>query len=434
MSLPLETGLTDPVPSNLLLNKCAKPSIYLAVSMMSWGLISTGTAAAQNYAGLVTIRFFLGFVEAAYFPGCLYFLSAWYTRKELGFRTAALYSGSLISGAFSGLIAAGITENMDSKMGLSAWYVDHTGWGDLHIQQTDTSRRWLFIIEGAITIVVAFCSMFILPDFPRTTPWLSKHEKQLAVWRLEDDIGADDWVDSEQQQQSFLHGARLAFADSKTWILMLLIFCIVSSASVTNYFPSVVQTLNYSRTVTLCLTAPPYGLAVLGAFANAWHADRTGERYFHITLPLSVSIAAFVLAALSTSTTSIVARYLAMLLMLPALYSGFVVALAWISNTLPRPASKRAAALAVINCGSNASSIYTSYLYPDEQAPTYGASSDPDPSLPTPAFTSIGLYSTSFSVPNADKTASHRNDRKRHHGLRRYHRRHGPALPSCKAE
>lgn len=349
--------------------------------MMSWGVISTCTAAAQNYAGLVTIRFFLGFVEAAYFPGCLYFLSAWYTRKELGFRTAAVYSGSLISGAFSGLIAAGITENMDSKLGLRAWYVDHTGWESLHIPKTDTSRRWLFIIEGAITIVVAFSSMVILPDFPRTTPWLSQHEKQLAVWRLEEDIGADDWVDSEQQQ-SFLHGARLAFADSKTWILMLLIFCIVSSASVTNFFPSVVQTLNYSRTVTLRLTAPPYFFAVLGAFANAWHADRTGERYFHITLPLSVSIAAFVLAASTpTSTTSIVPRYLAMLLMLPALYTGYVVALAWISNTLPRPASKRAAALAAINCGSNASSIYASYLYPDEQAPTYGAYLLPYPIL-----------------------------------------------------
>lgn len=113
--------------------------------MMLWGIISTCTAGAQNYAGLVVVRFFLGFVEAAYFvrlprrkqyiserltdfyspfqPGCLYFLSAWYTRKELGFRTAALYSGSLISGAFSGLIAAGITENMDYKMGLRAWLV-----------------------------------------------------------------------------------------------------------------------------------------------------------------------------------------------------------------------------------------------------------------------------------------------------------------------
>lgn len=35
--------------------------------MIVWGIISTATAGAQNFAGLVVIRFFLGFVEAAYF-------------------------------------------------------------------------------------------------------------------------------------------------------------------------------------------------------------------------------------------------------------------------------------------------------------------------------------------------------------------------------
>ncbi|KAJ5994778.1 hypothetical protein N7481_001755 [Penicillium waksmanii] len=335
------------VPSNLLLNKIGKPAIYLPMAMVAWGIISTLTAAVQSYAGLVVVRFFLGFVEAAYFPGCLYFLSAWYTRKELGFRTAALYSGSLLSGAFSGLIAAGITSNMDNVKGLRAW-------------------RWLFIIEGAITIVVAFISIFILPNFPRTTSWLTEDEKDLAAWRLEEDIGEDDWVNSEDQ--SFLHGAKLAFTDSKTWVLMLMILCIVSSASVTNFFPTVVQTLNYGNIETLLLTAPPYCLAVITAFLNAWHSDRTGERYFHVTLPLYVSVAAFIIAAATTGTAP---RYVSMMLMVPSFYSGYVVALGWISNTLPRPASKRAAALAAINCVSNASSIYASYMYPDSDKPRF---------------------------------------------------------------
>ena len=60
--------------------------------------------------------------------------------------------------------------------------------------------------------------MFILPNFPRTTAWLSEEEKELAIWRLEEDIGEDDWVDSEEQ--SFLAGAKLAFSDTKTWILV----------------------------------------------------------------------------------------------------------------------------------------------------------------------------------------------------------------------
>ena len=187
------------IPSNLFLNKIGKPALYLPTVMIVWGVISAATAGAHSYGGLIAIRFFLGFVEAAYFPGCLFYLSSWYTRSELGFRIALLYSGSLLSGAFSGLISAGITNGLDGARGLRAW-------------------RWLFIIEGVITIFIAFLAYLTLPNFPRTTSWLTENERQLAIWRLDEDIGEDDWVDSKQQ--TFFHGMKLAFQDIKMWILV----------------------------------------------------------------------------------------------------------------------------------------------------------------------------------------------------------------------
>lgn len=132
-------------------------------------------------------------------PGCLYYLSCWYRRSELGLRTAILYSGALISGAFSGLISAGVTYGMDGTRGMRAW-------------------KWLFIIEGVVTIGVAFAAFFVLPNFPRTTTWLTEEEKALAAWRLEDDIGEDDWIDS--QHQTFWKGAKMAFMDIKTYVLV----------------------------------------------------------------------------------------------------------------------------------------------------------------------------------------------------------------------
>ncbi|EPE27776.1 MFS general substrate transporter [Glarea lozoyensis ATCC 20868] len=335
------------VPSNLFLNKIGKPAIYLPTCMVIWGIISAATAACQNYGGLIACRFMLGFVEAAYFPGCLYYLSCWYTRKELGFRTAIFYSGALISGAFSGLIAAGIKSGMDGAHGLRAW-------------------RWLFIIEGAITVVIAAIAFFILPNFPKTTTWLTEEERGLAVWRLEEDIGAEDWLDS--QHQSFKQGLKLAFTDVKTYILMVMLFGIVASGTVTNFFPTVVKTLNYNDVNTLLLTAPPYVLAVITTFANSWHADRTGERFFHITIPLCFAVFAYILAAATTKTGP---RYVAMMFMVPGVYTGYVVALAWISNSLPRPPAKRAAALAFINAISNTSSIYASYMYSASAGPRY---------------------------------------------------------------
>ena len=78
--------------------------------------------------------------------------------------------------------------------------------------------QWLFIIEGVATVAIAFSAYFILPNFPRTTSWLSEEERALAIWRLEEDIGQDDWVNAEEQ--TFWHGAAMAFADSKTYVLV----------------------------------------------------------------------------------------------------------------------------------------------------------------------------------------------------------------------
>lgn len=105
------------------------------------------------------------------------------------------------------------------------------------------------------------------------------------------------------------------------------------------------------------------------SFCNAWHADRTGERYFHITVPLYFAVVAFIIAAATTTTGP---RYFAMMIMVPGIYTGYGVALGWISNTLPRPPAKRAAALAAINAVANTSSIYASYMYPSSAGPRYG--------------------------------------------------------------
>ncbi|CAI7652579.1 unnamed protein product [Penicillium pancosmium] len=337
------------VPSNMILNKFGKPSIYLPGCMFAWGTISAATAATRNFGGLLACRFILGFVEAAYFPGCLYLLTAWYTRKEVGKRTALLYCGSLISGAFSGLIAAGITDGLAGARGIAAW-------------------RWLFIIEGALTVFVALLSIFIIPDLPRTTSWLTEEEKELAAWRLEADIGEDDWVDSEHQ--SMFHGAKLAFTDYKTWLLLGAIYGLTSAGAVTTFFPIVMAGLGKSTVETLLLTTPPYLIGAILVMINAWHADKTGERYLHIALPPIVAVVAFIIAL---SNTSFAGQYVAMCLMIGGIYSGYVVCLGYISNILPRPATKRAAALALINCLSNVCQIYTPYLYPDSASPRFVA-------------------------------------------------------------
>lgn len=109
------------VPSNILINRIQRPSMYIGVIMLLWGMISTLSGITHNFSGMVATRFFLGFVEAAFLPGALLILSKWYTRRELTTRNAVLFCGNLISNAFSALIAAGVLSNMQGVLGHAAW-------------------------------------------------------------------------------------------------------------------------------------------------------------------------------------------------------------------------------------------------------------------------------------------------------------------------
>lgn len=77
-------------------------------------------AAVHNFAGLIVARIVLGAVEAVFFPGALYFLSMFYTRKQFALRTAILYSGSQLGNAFGGLFAIGILR-LDGSHGIAGW-------------------------------------------------------------------------------------------------------------------------------------------------------------------------------------------------------------------------------------------------------------------------------------------------------------------------
>ena len=73
--------------------------------MLVWGIVSGCGAAVHNFRGLVLVRFFLGIVEAPFFPGAIFLISAWYTRKEMAMRCAILFGGNFISnGIDNGLL------------------------------------------------------------------------------------------------------------------------------------------------------------------------------------------------------------------------------------------------------------------------------------------------------------------------------------------
>jgi MFS family permease len=89
--------------------------------MAGWAIVSACTALVKDYTGLVVVRFLLGVAEAPFYPGALYLLSIFYTRKEIATRMSILYSGNIFATSFAGLIAAATFASIDHAHGLSGW-------------------------------------------------------------------------------------------------------------------------------------------------------------------------------------------------------------------------------------------------------------------------------------------------------------------------
>ncbi|KAJ7606571.1 major facilitator superfamily domain-containing protein [Mycena polygramma] len=333
------------IPSNMILNYVPRPSWYIGACVMGWGLTSLLTGVTKNYGGILACRIFIGLPEAAFYPGATYLLSRWYTKKELAFRVGILYTGFLLANAFGALIAAGILANLEGKQGIRAW-------------------RWLFYIEGAITITVGLFTIWALPDYPHNTRWIVGDERRLAQARLAEDAGE---ADQDNEKDTPLAGLKMALTDP-----LILAFALMEAAgllglSFINFFPTLTSTLGFNTTISLLLAAPPWIFAAVVTCITSWHADKTGERYFHIAGWWWAVMLGFIIGL---STNSVGGRYVSMFLMACG-YSGFSLTIVWVSNVIPRPPAKRAAAIGIVNGVGNLGNLMGAYTWKAAWGPKY---------------------------------------------------------------
>lgn len=361
------------VPSNLILARLGRPNIYLPIIMMIWGLLSALVSVVQSYGTLVVLRLLIGIFEAGFYPGVIYYLSCWYTRLELAKRSSIFILGSYLSGAFSGFISYGVMKNLDGVHGKAAW-------------------RWLFIIEGVATVGFSIVCMPILPSLPQNTRWLSKEERLLGVVRLMEDfqqkeheqstaigdlenvtgdneksVNAEAIGDATFKDITPLQGVKLAVTDMKVIIFCQILFCIAGTASINTVFPTIVDSLEYDQTETLLLTAPPWILCAITCYINAWHSDRTKERFWHMIWGPAVSVIGF---AIGLATLKTAPRYVAIMLLLQ-IYNSWGVGYAWITSIINQPPMKRAAGIAIVNIAFNVPNIFMPYLFSSGASPHF---------------------------------------------------------------
>lgn len=172
----------------------------IAIAIITWSAVVIGMGFIHNYHQALVLRLLLGITEAGIFPALSFLVSTIYPRQEQGKRIAVLYGSTALAGAFGGLIAWGI-QQMGHRHGLEAW-------------------RWLFIIEGIISIAIGLACWAALPRSSEDAWFLTEEEKQLVKDRRIRDVayvGAD-----EPFSWSFVW---MAMTDTVVWTSGISLFC-----------------------------------------------------------------------------------------------------------------------------------------------------------------------------------------------------------------
>ncbi|KDQ16847.1 hypothetical protein BOTBODRAFT_30746 [Botryobasidium botryosum FD-172 SS1] len=154
------------IPHSLML-QVVPPRIWFPLMMFIWACFTIGTAGVQNYQQACVLRFFQAVAEASTFSGCNYIFGSWYTERELGKRAGIFAISGMAGTMFSGFIQTGIFASLNGMCGLAGW-------------------RWVFIIDGIITVPVSIYGLLYFPGTPITTkaPYFNSSERQLATSRL----------------------------------------------------------------------------------------------------------------------------------------------------------------------------------------------------------------------------------------------------------
>jgi ACS family tartrate transporter-like MFS transporter len=259
------------VPSNLALQRFGA-RIWIARIMISWGLVATAMALVHSEGSFYALRLLLGIAEAGFFPGIILYLTYWFPARERA-RIVSLFMAAVPLATVVGGPVSGALLELHGLWGLAGW-------------------QWLFIIEGLPAVLLGVVVLFFLDDRPEGARWLSQEERQA--------LSATLAAEAEATREVGYAGLGQALTRPRVLVLGLLYFCIVSGLyGIGFWMPQVIQTFGLGPLQIGFLTAIPYLVAAIGMVLWGSRSDRSGERIWHIALPLILGGAAFAWSAVS---------------------------------------------------------------------------------------------------------------------------------------
>ncbi|KAK1982716.1 major facilitator superfamily domain-containing protein [Colletotrichum cereale] len=241
-------------PLSVILSRTLGPRSYFTGITMLCGGIVIAMGFLTHWSQMVALRVILGALDSGFFPSCVYLLSTWYTRYEVGKRFSVFYMIVCFASAFAGILAFGLTK-LNGTANLQGW-------------------SWIFIAEGIITCIIGIVGYFLLVGFPdaqkQTWNFLSEKETAWVISRVQNDRGDAELPDFSIKK--FLRGC----GDVKVWALAIIYFNnALINFSLSFFLPIILKdNMSFSTEKAQILTAPPYIFAAIIMYSTGWLGDR----------------------------------------------------------------------------------------------------------------------------------------------------------------
>jgi hypothetical protein len=242
------------------------------------------------------------------------------------------------------LIAYGI-ENLQGVGGYSSW-------------------RWIYIIEGIVTICLSAIQVFVITDWPGQAKWLSPTEKQLLFARRIVEDGCLASMDRLDRYALFR-----ILGDWKIYSQIVIYFAVSASTNATAFVPSIIARLGYTNAAAQAYTIPIYVVAAALAFIAAVLSDRLHNRFVFCFFAVLLCICGYAIL-LNQDVVSVRAQYGALFLFNGGCFMVLPTLWTWLSNNMGGHYKRSWSSAAQIGLG-NAGAIVPTMTFVSTNAPSY---------------------------------------------------------------
>uniref|UniRef100_A0A0B7K9R7 Major facilitator superfamily (MFS) profile domain-containing protein n=1 Tax=Bionectria ochroleuca TaxID=29856 RepID=A0A0B7K9R7_BIOOC len=329
------------LPSNYILSKTSV-RYWLTFLSLAFGFLTLAAGLVRTFGGLVAVRALLGICEAGVFPTIIVVASSWYPRYYFGKRMTAISSGASLISALSGVLAWAFSRISTPN---------HSGW------------RYIFILEGAITVLAAFCAFFAIDEYPNKSRFLSEEQRDIAVRLI-----AQDREEREEEEFTFSLGLRI-LRDWKIWVFGILYMLNVATTYGLAYFIPLILNgkMGFSGAISQLLSTPPYFYGFILAVTVSSISDRYHIRSpFIIFLHLNV-ILGITLMRWGPNTAS---QYLGLFFCLGASVVSGPMIVVYGQNNAPTRAKRSVSSGVQLSLGA-VGGIIGSTVFRSQDSPTY---------------------------------------------------------------